>query len=528
MMSFPLRIRVVVLLALVLGAIWVPAPPPAAASTNQLAMLEEDVGLLTKPGPTLKTLRSLGVGVVRVAVHWSTIAPPTLPSAFKPADPAAYAAARWAPYDAIVTAAQKAGIQVEFFPSGPVPAWAAGSDQPAGNPYGDWKPSAAAYGQFVQAVGTRYSGHYRPSGASAALPRVKLWEIWSEPNWGPSLAPQEVNGRSTSPAMYRQLLTAGWNALRGTGHGHDTILIGSLSPRGFNSPGNFSTTKPMRFIRTLYCVGSNYRQLRGGAAAAVGCPTTAAGSAQFRAQNPGLFGANGFGIHPYPFSLPPTQADSRDPDYVEFNEIPRMATALDRVQRSYGSHKRLQIYNTEYGYETNPPNATDHFVSPATASVYINWAEYLSWRNPRIATTMQYLLVDPNPRVNIKVYGKGGFASGLIFFNGKPKADYNAYRMPIFLPVTSTTRGRALEVWGCVRPAHYASADTHGRKQRVQIQFRQGSRGSFRTVATVTVRSARGYFDVRQKFSSSGAVRLAWRYPSGQQIYSRVVNVKVR
>ncbi len=52
--------------------------------------------------------------------------------------------------------------------------------------------------------------------------------------------------------------------------------------------------------------------------------------------------------------------------------------------------------------------------------------------------------------------GDGGFTSGLLFANGKPKPGYAAYRLPLFLPVTSARRGRSLEVWGCVRPARYA------------------------------------------------------------------------
>ena len=31
------------------------------------------------------------------------------------------------------------------------------------------------------------------------------------------------------------------------------------------------------------------------------------------------------------------------------------AQLLDRVQQLYGSHARLPVYLTEYGYETNPP-----------------------------------------------------------------------------------------------------------------------------------------------------------------------------
>ena len=72
---------------------------------------------------------------------------------------------------------------------------------------------------------------------------------------------------------------------------------------------------------------------------------------------------------------------------------------------------------------------------------------------------MQYLLYDPNPR---KAPEFGGFASGLIFYGGSVrKPAYDAYRLPLFLPVTTAKSARqGLEVWGCVRPAHYARLDS--------------------------------------------------------------------
>ena len=52
---------------------------------------------------------------------------------------------------------------------------------------------------------------------------------------------------------------------------------------------------------------------------------------------------------------------------------------LDRLNRAYGSRTQFPIWNTEYGYWTNPPEAAAR-ISPATAAYYINWAEYLSWK----------------------------------------------------------------------------------------------------------------------------------------------------
>ena len=359
---------------------------------------------------------------------------------------------------------------------------------------------------------------------------MSFWGVWNEPNFGEDLGPQAVNGSTVSvaPGMYRALASQMWDALQATGHGHDTIIIGELAPRGLSAlgtrqrpaglPGDFGQTKPLQFVRTLYCVDSSYRELRGRAAGAVGCPSTAAGSRRFRKQNPALFNASGFADHPYPDNEPPTTESSTDPDIAPFPRLPNLERALDRVQRMYGSSKRFPIYNTEYGYITHPPNRDDD-VSPSTAAYYINWAEYLSWRQPRVASTMQYLLYDPT--FGRKIPGDGGFSSGLLYANGKAKPAYAAYRLPLFLPVTSVRRGRSLEVWGCVRPARYAITDA-GEPQTAQIQFAPGRSTRFTTLRTVTIGNPSNcYFDIRMKFPGSGTVRLAYTYPFGSQLLSR-------
>ncbi len=480
----------------------------ALASSQQVSVFEDDGHLQANPEATLATLRSLGVGVIRVSVPWARIAPASLPAGFRPTNPGDpnY---NWAIFDRIDRAARANGITADFTLGTPAPAWSLAPGVPAGSGlHGQWKPNAAEFGAFVRAAGSRYSGHYTPTGDSSPLPKISFWAIWNEPNFGQDLGPQATKGSSVlfAPIMYRTLLDNAWSSLKATGHAQDTILFGSLAARGTRSraskglpdgrPGNFGTTKPLQFVRALYCVDSRNRPLKGSAASAESCPTNAAGAKRFRSAHPALFSATGFAVHPYPVNKPPNQVDSRDPDYAELPDLPHVTSVIDAVQRTYGSHKRYPIYITEYGYITNPPNHSNHYPSPSTAAYWINWSEYLMWRNPRVATSMQFLLEDPNPRVNVPEFG--GFADGLEFFGGKPKPTYNAYRMPLYLPVTRTRRGRKLEVWGEVRPAHFAQLDTRA-TQRVQIQFERGSRGAFTTIKTVAITNARGYFDVQAR-----------------------------
>jgi hypothetical protein len=544
----PCRSRQLASIALVLAStLMAMASASALASTQQEALFQDNGALASNPNGTLQQLRLLGVGRVRVAVHWMLIAPSPgsrrRPHGFNATNPAAYPKRNWTVLDEIVRDAQAQKVMINFNVVGGAPKWATGPGEPRDNRNFNWEPSSREFGSFVRALGIRYSGNYDPRtksvrpGNAGDLPAVRQWSIWNEPDYGPSLAPQGIPGNlgiEKSPSMYRSVLDAAWTALHATGHGHDTFLFGELAPRGYDNFGLFSGMKPLRFLRVMYCVDSRYHELRGAAAAIRGCPTTAAGSSRFRSAHPALFGASGIAVHPYSRWYPPNVEAQPDPDYSTLAELPSFERGLDRLQRVYGSRTRLSIWNTEYGYLTSPPKRTAkgmQFISQATAAYYMNWAEYISWRDPRVATTMQYLLKDPLAPLPSNAYG--GFASGLLNFNGRPKAGYYAYRLPLYLPVTSARSGQSIEVWGCARPAYYASIDTGGQPQNVEIQFQPASGGAFTTVKTMTITDPHGYFDTRVSFPSSGTVRLTWSYPPSAtdllpyRVYSRHVQITV-
>ena len=71
--------------------------------------------------------------------------------------------------------------------------------------------------KFVQALGTRYSGHYKPPGSTTALPRVSYWSVWNEPNQPGWLSPQWRSSRSgpamEGPVLYRAYANAAFRAL---------------------------------------------------------------------------------------------------------------------------------------------------------------------------------------------------------------------------------------------------------------------------------------------------------------------------
>ena len=120
---------------------------------------------------------------------------------------------------------------------------------------------------------------------------------------------------------------------------------------------------PLRFLRALYCVGTDFKPLTGHQATIRGCPATAAASKRFAAENPVLFKATGFADHPYPQALAPNQKIPQ-PDDAELGNIDELFSTLDKTQAAYGSHVKLPVWDTEFGYITTPPATQSGSVSP--------------------------------------------------------------------------------------------------------------------------------------------------------------------
>jgi hypothetical protein len=207
-------------------------------------MLTVGSELYTNSAANMNLLQSLGVGVVRLDMRWTDVAPDPA-SLHKPtfdaSDPNAYPAAAWARYDPLIRGLTMRHIGIDLALIGPPPLWAEGRGAPSRRTQPEWKPDASAYADLVHAVATRYSGHFTPAGASRPLPRIDFWSIWNEPNIGYNLAPETTHAGSpveVAPAIYRELLNGAWGSLRATGHSRDRILIGELAPVGRRRMGS--------------------------------------------------------------------------------------------------------------------------------------------------------------------------------------------------------------------------------------------------------------------------------------------------
>jgi hypothetical protein len=542
-----------ILLAVALAVALPLAASPASASTDQLSIIQ-DGSFLKSPRTSMPLVRALGARVVRVFVQWSLVAPRPDASSephFDASNPSAYPASNWAPYDALVRTAEEQGVEVDLEITGGGPHWAEGKALPKVYREDDsfgWRPNPAMYGQFVHAVTERYDGRYIPADSTGVLPAVHFWSFWNEPNFGQDLGPQAIDGstKPIAPALYRSLLHAGYAALQRAQPGaHNTVLIGELAATGYalhtpghpgKLPGVTAQTRALVFLRALYCVDDRYKPLQGSTATRYGCPATPAGARSFRLRNPALFDATGFADHPYSSRRPPNANPAKiNRDFATFPVLDRVAKALDGVTAAYGSRRRLPIYNDEYGYITSPPQPTGlRYPSPQRAATELNQAEFLSYKNSRVASYAQFLLDDPPITAQ---HPKPGFSSGLYGSTGDAKATLSAYRLPLWMPETTVKAGSRVEIWGGARPATFSQSATPAIAPTVAIQMQKSGSGVWTTIQIVKVSGATGYFDIRATLPYSGGLRLAYTYPptepflptdvGGTTIYGRTVTVTV-
>ena len=499
--SMAKRVLTITLAAVALAAIC----GPALARKAQLSVFQDDAALRGSGDETrvntLDELDALGVDVVKVIVNWRTLAPGgnDKPDGFDGANPASYSADAWAPYDGVVRDATARGMRVMFALGGLAPDWASSGTKASP---GSRKPNPSEYRKFVKAMGTRYSGSYVTGGGGTApapappedpemplplprqasvaqagttLPRVGLWSVWNEPNLAAWLAPQRKGGRPVAPHHYRKMVRGAKAGLSASGHRRDTMLIGELLPYGASK----NRIRPLEFLREMACVNRRFKPFRGKAARKRGCR-------KYRAL-PG----SGFAFHPYTLAGGPSVRTSHR-DEVTIGYMHRLVKTLNKLGRKNRLKKRrMKVWITEFGFQTNPP---DPFQTPIRkVPGFMGESEWLSYRNPRVASHSQYLLFDAEERAS--------FQTGLRFAGGRAKPGvYNAYRLPFFV----RRRGaRKIQVWGGIRAA--------GKGRRVTIQSKRG-KGKWRKLGTART-AKRGYF--RKTFRVSAAGKRKYRFRAG-------------
>jgi hypothetical protein len=430
------------LLALATAALL--APSPALASKGQWSIFEDHTALVqsgvNKRVETLNRIQDLGADTLRIQFRWSEIThDPRSKSKpnFDAANPAAYQGAPngypgFGQYDDLVVRARAMGFRLIGTIAGDAPKWATRNGVGHNN-----YVSAGEYAKFAEAVARRYSGSF------AGLPAIKYFTIWNEPNHKQFLRPV-----GSAPAIYRGLVREGVPAVRRGAVRGARVFVGETAPSGVGG----KSTGPRRFLQKWLCLNGRWKKVRKG-----GC------------RNFKKVSADGYAHHPYG---PPGPVSSKR-DTVSIGVIGRLFKYLDKAAARGRLPRKLRVYDTEFGYQSNPPERGVS-TSPSRQAKLINEKEEVHYRIGRIKSYSQYLMFDDRPLF--------AFQTGLRFRSGRSKPAFSAYRLPL---VVHNRGRRGVYIWGRVRP---------GKGARF-VQLRQNGRKYGPRIRT----NSRGYFGVKRK-----------------------------
>ncbi|MGI8511049.1 MAG: cellulase family glycosylhydrolase [Solirubrobacteraceae bacterium] len=463
--------RLLTVLALALAAALATALPASADGTGEVGI---EAGEITLSGAqdreaVARGWREMGVDYVRVQAYWDAIAPSprsrVKPRGFVATNP--NRRYNWGQLDRAVDLVVRNGMKVmlTIHQSGPV--WA--SAEPRFNK-GSRKPKPAEFGYFARAVATRYGR------------RVNRYLAGNEANQGLFLSPQTVCARGRcerlGPSMYRELVRAAYTQIKRADR-NAQVLIGELAPIGSARP-RAASLAPLPFLRGMGCLDDRLRRI-----------TTGSCRRFIPAKG------DGFGYHPYGVRARPDQPN-RDRNLAKIGDLPRLLSTLDAVttrRRIIAPRNRFNLYLTEFGYETNPPDRRNG-VSFTLQSRFLQQAAYIAFLQRRVKLITQYQWRDDAGTARNRSLG---FQTGLLTFDNRAKPSLASFPHQFFI---DTRRGR---LWGQVRP---------GGGNTVTIERRAAGGSGFAPVAGGVQTNGGGYFWLRAGQVESGLVRggAAYRY----------------
>jgi hypothetical protein len=370
--------RRVGVLAAILASAALLAVPGAGASPHLLVgILDETHTLYGNPDQSFPILGQLHTQVLRINLYWGGkfgVAKRRPVDATDPSDPAY----NWALYDRTVNYAAQYKIKL-LFTINATPRWENGQKTTNHAP-----KNFADLQKFAYAAATRYAGDY-PAEDGRALPAVRYWTAWNEPNQYFQLTPQyrRVKGKwiIQSAIDYAKICNAIYTGIHTTMLSGEKVACGVTAPGGNNNPlGGRQTISPIAFLQA--------------------------------AKKAGMKKFDAYAHHAYPRKPTETPTTKPPKNAVTLANIGDLTKVLTKL---YG-YKPVWI--TEYGYQTNPPDKTLG-VSWAKQALYLKQAYAIARKNPRIQMMIWFLMKD-EPRL-------GGWQSGFLTAAGKKKPSFAAF-----------------------------------------------------------------------------------------------------
>jgi hypothetical protein len=405
------------LAAIVAVGLALPAAAPAADPAMRLGFTDfatMQAGDPAQWGTELEHLKAARGTTLRLAFPWSGIET-TRPSTDALATNPSFSGYEWSRLDALLK--QVVGSDVEpLLEIGNAPLWWEGAERPAVSRKsfaGTWRPDPAAFGRFMTAAARRYSGTFPdPNAPGAMLPRVRLWQIWNEPNLPVELSPQWRKRASggydpVSPGLYRGLLSAGYDAVK-LAHADNTVITAGTAPYGEPWVGG-TRMPPALFLRHLVCVDGRAIMV------AHNCRTT-----------PAKFDV--LAHHPYPIGPPGRKAINLDdvvvPDFAKLTKPLKLAIKAGNVYPA----TQKPIWATEISWDSSPPDPGG--LSAIEQARYLAGAVYVLWRQGVSAMIWWNLRDDAPGRGYRYTLQSGVFQRGLTVAQDIPKPSLTAFRFP--------------------------------------------------------------------------------------------------
>lgn len=354
-------------------------------------------------------IRSAGAVFTRIIIYWSDVAPDSKPDAWNPSvpDDPNY---DWTTYDQQIQQAVDGGLKPLVIVYS-APRWAERCQDPRP---GICDPDPDAFSRFAEAAAKRYSGDFQ------GLPRVRYWEPWNEANLFLFFKPQYENGRKVSPFLYRDLLNAFSDAVKGVDP-DNKVVAGGLAP--LERPGGIG---PLDFARKVLCMRGRSKPRP-----KPGCKQTA--RFDIWANNPYTTGG-------------PTH-ESAGVDDVSLGDLPEMgellkaAKAAGKIDTPAGS---VRFWITEFSWDSAPPDP-----GGLKMSVLCRWtseAMFRAWQAG--VSNFFWLSLRDWPREKDLPYSES-IESGL-YFRGptleqdRPKRVLKAFRFPF----VAFRKPRGISIWG--------------------------------------------------------------------------------
>ena len=428
-------------------------------------MVQDDAELLYERGPrvsaALDRLAASGVHTVRLTAGWSVLAPHPRASRmprFDATDPRSYDRSGWARLDRAVRGASRRGMAVMIDVAFWAPVWATDGDR-SEHPRRGLEPELL--GPFAQAVARRYAGDYAPRRHGSALPAVRTFTVWNEPNLPDFLGPQwrdpATRRLPATPHLYRRMVGAAYPAIK-RAQPDALVLVGGLASYGR------SGVPPLRFLRELACVDSDLKPL-----------------ARHECQGFERVHGDGLAYHPYSTHTRPDEVErSAALDDAPLARLGELAELLDALVAAKRIDPRMRdLYLTEYGYETDPPDPGARF-DPSRAAQMWSWAEALATRVARVRTFAQFLVRDlPGHDGGQREGHLSDWQSGFSFRDGRLKPLAAALPAPLH---AEREEDGDVRVWGRIRagdgprPVRIEAVEP-GRRARTAFEGETDGRG---------------------------------------------------